>query len=129
MAIFGGIIVVLFIVLIALTNMTKTPGEYTNPITVEELQKENSKEKETFVYFYQTDCIYCKKTSPIVLPLAKEMNIDLKELNLQEDTAGWDEFNIEGTPTIVHFKNGKEINRLHGQQTEEVFREWFEENT
>lgn len=32
------------------------------------------------------------------------MDIDLKQLNLQEDTAGWDEFKIEGTPTIVYCK-------------------------
>lgn len=60
--------------------------------------------------------------------MAKDMNIDLKRLNLQEEITGWDIFNIEGTPTIVYFKDGQEVDRIQGLQTEEVFKKWFNKN-
>lgn len=124
----GGIIIVLFILIIVIDGMKKSSEEQNNEISTKALQKENSKKEDVIVYFYQTDCVYCKATSPIVIPMAEEMNIDLKKLNLQEDTKGWSEFEIEGTPTIIHFKDGQEVNRIYGQQKEEVFREWFEKN-
>lgn len=126
--VFSGIIIVLFITLVLLTNVSKEIGESKNQISVEKLEEEILMGKDYFVYFYQTDCIYCKATSPVVIPMAEEMNADMKEVNLQEDTSGWKKFNVEGTPTIIRFKEGQEISRIHGQRSEEDFRQWFEEN-
>ncbi|KHF27140.1 hypothetical protein LR68_04050 [Anoxybacillus sp. BCO1] len=61
------------------------------------------------------------------MPLAKEMGIDLKQFNLLEFEEGWDEYHIEATPTIVRFKNGKEVARIEGYYEEDVFRKWFEQ--
>lgn len=127
--IISGIVIVLFVFLAILENMQKPEANQENEISIEVLQKNITEQKEQFVYFYQTDCIYCKATSPIVIPLAEEMNVDLKQLNLQEETEGWEKFDIEGTPTIVHFKNGQEVDRIFGQKTKEEFQEWFERNS
>lgn len=55
------------------------------------------------------------------------MGIDLKQFNLLEFEEGWDEYHIEATPTIVHFKNGQEVARIEGYYEEDVFRKWFEQ--
>jgi thioredoxin-like negative regulator of GroEL len=126
--ILSGIIFTLFLLIILITTTNKNQETNEKEITTEELQKEISTQKEHFVYFYQTDCIYCKATSPIIIPMAEEMKIDLKKLNLQEDPAGWDEFHIEGTPTIIYYNNGKEVDRIFGQQTDVIFENWFKKH-
>ncbi|MEM5622051.1 thioredoxin family protein [Bacillus thuringiensis] len=47
--------------------------------------------------------------------MAKKLNIDMKMLNLEEEQNGWNLFKIQGTPTIVHYKDGKEIDRIEGE--------------
>lgn len=96
-----------------------------NYVSISELEHFLSGNKNIFVYFYQTDCIHCKNTTPTITSLTNELGIDLKVINLQEEPAGWKKFSIDGTPTIIHYKNGKESSRILGQETEEKFREFF----
>jgi thiol-disulfide isomerase/thioredoxin len=99
---------------------------YQNIILPDELDKKLENKETVTVYFYRSTCPHCKKTTPIVVPLAKEMGIDLKMFNLLEFEEGWDKYKIEGTPTIVHYVNGKEIKRIDGYREEAVFRDWFQ---
>lgn len=110
-------------------KITITTNNMQNEIKVNELQNNLLKKDEKLVYFYQTNCSYCKKVSPIIIPMAKELDIDMKTLNLEEEPNGWNLFNIEGTPTIIHYKNGKEIDRIEGEYKEEEFKIWFQKNT
>ena len=122
------IIVALFVALFFLTKSSDSDNLYNNSISFDQLKKSLANNENLLVYFYQTDCMYCKKTTPIVVPMAEKMGIDLKVFNLQEDISGWEQFDIKGTPTIVNYKNGKEFSRIHGQQSEEEFQKWFSEN-
>src|SRR5690606_23674975 len=81
---------------------------YQNIITPDKLEKKLAENKDVTVYFFKSDCPACMDTTPIIAPLAKEMNIDLVQFNLLEFDSGWDDYEIEFTPTIVHYKNGKE---------------------
>ncbi|MBY0599764.1 thioredoxin family protein [Bacillus bingmayongensis] len=130
MLIFGGIIIVLFAAILAVTNMetNKKESYYTNKISADEIRKNNEEKKEQTVYFYQTGCVHCEKVSPIVVPMAKDMNIDMKVIDILNDNPTWDEYKIEGTPTIIHFKDGKEVSRIHGEKPKETFEKWFKEN-
>lgn len=110
-------------------KITITTNNMQNEIKVNELQNNLLKKDEKLVYFYQTNCSYCKKVSPIIIPMAKELDIDMKTLNLEKEPNGWNIFNIEGTPTIIHYKNGKEIDRIEGEYKEEEFKIWFQKNT
>ncbi|MGG3756432.1 thioredoxin family protein [Bacillus anthracis] len=127
------IIITSLIIIISLTNKkeNKTTQEnyYQNQISVEELKNNLSNQEEKFIYFYQTDCHYCKKVSPIIVPMSKKMNFNMEVLNLQDQKEGWKEFKIEGTPTIIHYKYGKEINRIEGEYPKEEFEKWFKNNS
>lgn len=150
--IFLGIIVVLFVALALLTNTqnskkmsqnnpygkdTLNPEtvaqlndeNYQNLILPDELDKKLSDKEDVTVYFYQSTCVYCKQATPIVAPLAKEMGIDLVQFNLLEFENGWDDYGIKETPTIVQYKDGKEVARMSGLAEEEVYRQWFSENS
>lgn len=89
-------------------------------------EKLKNKENVT-VYFYSPTCGYCKQTSPIVVPLAEKMNINLYLFNLLEFNDSWDQYHIEGTPTIIHFNKGIEKGRMEGLSTLEDFKKWFSE--
>lgn len=101
---------------------------YQNLILPDELAKDLKNKEDKTVYFYSPECIHCQKTTPIVAPLAEEMGIDLVQYNLLEFKQGWDDYSIESTPTIVHFKNGKEEARIVGYNEKEVFKKWFEDH-
>ncbi|MBE7116702.1 MULTISPECIES: thioredoxin family protein [Bacillus] len=99
---------------------------YTNNINTKQLQEDITNKKDKIIYFYQTNCSYCSKVSPVLIPMASEMDINLQTLNLEKHQNGWNDFKIEGTPTIIHYQNGKEIDRLVGDNKSEVFKEWLE---
>ncbi|WP_409253242.1 thioredoxin family protein [Bacillus sp. SCS-153A] len=101
---------------------------YQNLILPEELEAKLANGEDVTVYFYSPTCSHCKVTTPIVAPMAEEMGIDLVQYNVLEFEQAWDQFNIEGTPTIIHFENGEETARIVSSQPEETFENWFNEN-
>jgi thioredoxin-like negative regulator of GroEL len=102
---------------------------YQNLILPDKLESLLDKKEDVTVYFYSPTCSHCQRTTPVVSPLAKDMNINLTQFNLLEFDNGWDQYGITETPTIVQYKAGKEVNRITGYQEKEVFEKWFEENT
>lgn len=133
MLIFGGIIIVLFAAIFAVTQMEKKnastdeKGYYSNKISLEDLNRNIEDKKEQTISFYQTSCVHCQKVSPIVVPLAKDLNVDMKVIDIENLNEPWDKYNIQGTPTIIHFKDGKEVSRISGEQSKDKFKEWFEQ--
>lgn len=102
---------------------------YQNIILPEELDKKIENGEDVTVYFHSPTCPHCVRTTPIVAPLAKDMGVDLVQYNLLEFEQGWNDYGIESTPTIVQYKDGKEVNRIVGYQEEPTFESWFNENT
>nr|WP_245350104.1 thioredoxin family protein [Cytobacillus eiseniae] len=102
---------------------------YQNLILPNKLEELLDNKEDVTVYFYSPTCSHCQRTTPVVSPLAKEMNLQLHQFNLLEFDHGWDDFGIKETPTIVQFKDGKEVNRITGYQDKEVFEEWFNQNS
>ncbi|MGE7887582.1 thioredoxin family protein [Bacillus cereus] len=110
------------------TTSTEQVNYYKNQITPEQLQEDLSNRKEKIVYFYKTTCPHCLRISPIVVPMAENMKINMQVLNLEEYKQGWDMFQIKGTPTIISYKDGKEVNRILGEQSLQTFQTWFKNN-
>ncbi len=102
---------------------------YQNIILPDELDKKLEAGEDVTVYFFSPTCPHCVRTTPVVAPLAKDMDVDLVQYNLLEFEQGWNDYGIESTPTIVQYKDGKEVNRIVGYQEEATFKDWFNENT
>ncbi|PLR77558.1 thiol reductase thioredoxin [Bacillus sp. V3-13] len=102
---------------------------YQNVILPEELEDKLANKEDVTVYFYSPTCPHCKRTTPIVTPLAEEMGIDLVQYNLLEFEDGWNDYNITETPTIVQYKDGEETARITGFKEEPEFEAWFNENS
>ncbi|AYA74942.1 thiol reductase thioredoxin [Bacillus sp. Y1] len=102
---------------------------YQNLILPEDLQTQIDNGDDMTVYFYSPTCPHCQRTTPIVAPLSEEMDINLVQYNLLEFEQGWDDYGIQETPTIVQYKDGKEVARIVGYHEEPEFESWFNENT
>ncbi|WAA12968.1 thioredoxin family protein [Fervidibacillus halotolerans] len=100
---------------------------YQNIILPDQLKSQLEEGETETVYFYSPTCSWCKKMTPIVVSVAKELSIDVKLYNVLEFEEGRDDYNIEGTPTIIHFKQGKEVARKVGYDEKENLRVWFEQ--
>src|SRR5699024_3384139 len=81
----------------------------------------------TTVYFFSADCVHCQRTSRVVVPLAEDNDIDLVQMNIMEFEDEKAEYDIEGTPTMVHFDNGNEVARIVGEHPEDEFQSFFDE--
>lgn len=99
---------------------------YQNIIVPEDLDAKLANGEDITVYYYSPTCVYCQKTTPVVVPIAEELGVDLKKMNLLEFDK-MDYYHIEGTPTIIHYENGEEVSRIVGEQPEENFRSFFKE--
>ncbi|WP_430787787.1 thioredoxin family protein [Virgibacillus flavescens] len=101
---------------------------YQNQILPDELSEKIESGEAVTVYFYDPTCPHCQRTTPELVPLADELGIDVKKLNVLEFKDAWNTYNIDGTPTLIHFENGEEQARISGGQTKETLRAFFKEN-
>lgn len=148
MGLIAGVIILVFVLLLVLQNLQHSKAlkdynpygkdnlnaptkdllkdkNYQNIILPEDLQARIDSGKPTTAYFFSPTCEYCKQTTPIVAPLSKDLGVDLVQYNLLEFNQGWQDYNIEATPTIVHFDGGKEVGRVVGYQTKPSFEKFF----
>ncbi|WP_407271641.1 thioredoxin family protein [Radiobacillus sp. PE A8.2] len=128
MIIFISIILVLFIALAFVVNYQNNNDPlYQNQISLDDLSDTLNNEEDVTVYFYSPTCEHCKVTTPVVVPLTEDLGIDMKKVNVLEYDAAWAQYDIEGTPTIIHFEDGEEAARISGSQPEASFRSFFED--
>lgn len=72
--------------------------------------------------YYSPGCGYCKMLDPVLDQLASEYAGRLKvgKINVDQNTTIASQYNITVTPTLIFFKDGKEINKLSGAQDKEA---------
>lgn len=77
------------------------------------------------VDFFATWCGPCKMLAPVVEELATEYEGKAKIAKLDVDQAPHvaGEFGVQSIPTIILFKDGKEVDRMIGFQGKEVLKE------
>lgn len=148
LAIFGGIIVVLFAAIIVLTNMSNKDKlkdnpydkedlrqstidllgdkNYQNIILPEPLEEKIASGEPVFAYLFSPECGYCMQMTPKLMPIAEEFDIQIDQLNVLEYQDQGPKYNLEGTPTLIYFNDGEEVTRLYGDYDKETIREFFE---
>lgn len=147
LAIFGGVIVILFGVMILLTNMSNKSKLENNPYgkddlrqsTIDQLNDENYqniilpddlKEKiatgePVFAYLFSPECEYCKRMTPKLMPIADELGVHIDQLNVLEFPEQWNIYGLDATPTLIYFNEGQEVTRMVGDYDKETIYEFF----
>ncbi len=101
---------------------------YQNIILPDELKKKLEKKEDVTVYFFSPECAHCMNTTPELIPAAKKVGVDVYQFNLLEFKDGYNQYNVEYTPTLMHFKAGEEHASLVGEQTQDDIEAWLKEN-
>ncbi|MBM7097630.1 thioredoxin family protein [Bacillus sp. H-16] len=97
---------------------------YDNIILPDELDEKIENEEDFTVYYFSPACQACNQVSPVIIPMADEKDIDLHLFNLLEFDNGFSQFGIDGTPTLIHYENGEEVERIYGAADQPTY-EWF----
>lgn len=80
------------------------------------------------VDFWADWCMPCKMFEPVFKELANEMkDIKFGKLNVDKNQKIAEEHRIMSIPTIIIFKNGKEVKRLIGFQPKERLKKEIQE--
>lgn len=148
--IIGSIIVVLFAAVIVLTNVSNKnkissannpygdkdlkqetidqldDKNYQNIMLPDELKAKIEAGEAVNAYFFSPICVHCQAFTPVLMPIAKELNINIAQLNVYEYEDLWNEYNIEATPTFIRFENGKEVTRFVGALEEADLRAFLD---
>ncbi len=94
---------------------------------IEEINfKEEVKEGITLVDFYATWCGPCRMLHPVLEKLASTRSeIDYKQIDVDNAPNISKEYGVMSIPTLILFKDGKEISKNVGYMTEEEITEWI----
>lgn len=84
----------------------------------------------TLVDFYTDGCGPCKMLAPVLDKLAAEISgvAKIVKVNAQEAPTLAREFKIMAVPTLILFKDGKEVKQTMGFKEKEELRSFIEEN-
>lgn len=76
------------------------------------------------VDFWASWCGPCKMMGPVIDQLAQEMTGDMVfgKLNVDENNTMSAAFNISSIPTLVVFKDGKEVHRISGAMPKDALK-------
>ena len=103
-------------------------NEKTKPRSFFDLIK--TSEKPILVDFYADWCGPCKMVSPAIEKVAKDFSgkIMTVKINVDKSQAAAAKYMIRSIPTIMLFKNGKDVMRLTGAQPYEVIKAEVQKN-
>ncbi|MBT9284019.1 MULTISPECIES: thioredoxin family protein [Bacillus] len=120
-------ILIIFCSLIAVASniYQKKDNLYAGQATTNEVRNAIKDQNHVFVYYYQINCLHCKRVSPYLIPMGKRINGKFLILNIEGDQKSWESYKINQTPTLVVYKNGRETNRIEGEQTKNKYKNFF----
>lgn len=121
----GVVIVVVFIFrTIAMAKMKKTPmvADHEKVLTLTETNfQQKTKGKVVLVDFWATWCAPCRMMAPVLNDVASELNGNshVGKVDIQQYQSLANQFKVRSIPTLILFKNGKEVNRFVGIKSKE----------
>ncbi|HJZ49478.1 MAG TPA: thioredoxin [Roseiflexaceae bacterium] len=82
----------------------------------------------TVVDFWAPWCPHCRVIGPILTELAAEYagRVTIAKLNADEEQRWMVELGVQGLPTLIIFKDGREVERLLGARPKRHYQERFD---
>ena len=92
-------------------------ADHANILTLTDTNfQQQTKNKVVLVDFWAEWCAPCKMMAPVLNDLADELsgNSHVGKLNIEQYQSMAQKFNVRSIPTLILFKNGKELKRFVG---------------
>ena len=121
----GVVIVAIFIFrTIAMAKIKNTPlvADHAKVLTLTEQNfQQQTKNKVVLVDFWATWCAPCRMMAPVLNDVATELNGNshVGKVDIQQYQSLANQFKVRSIPTLILFKNGKEVNRFVGIKSKE----------
>lgn len=82
----------------------------------------------TLVDFYADWCGPCRMLTPILEKVAGEMEgrVSFAKLDIDSEQKSASQFQVTSVPTLILFKDGKEVNRLVGLRDEQGIKDFIQ---
>ena len=75
------------------------------------------------VDFYADWCGPCKRMTPVLCSLSEEFsNVTFIKVNIDDNKSIADRYGVKSIPTLIFFKDGKEVERTVGKKGKNVLR-------
>ncbi|MFH1831372.1 MAG: thioredoxin family protein [bacterium] len=104
-----------------------TSTEQTNvkALTTALFEESVKSEKLTVVKFWASWCKACEQMAPAYEKVATELkdSVNFYQVNVDEETSLAEKHEIKGIPTILFFKDGKQLDKITKALTEEELKE------
>ena len=124
------IIIAQFVIILALVAFSgktysqkteKAAEEKVKIITDQEFDK-TIKKGITLIDFWATWCGPCRRQAPIVEEIANEVSKKIKigKLDIDKNKIAASTYSVRNIPTLIIFKDGKEVKRLVGLQDKQT---------
>ena len=112
------------LVLVARSKMKNTPVVEDNDDIIKLTDKNfdhQTKNKVVLVDFWADWCVPCRMMAPILNDLAGDLNGNayVGKVDVEQNRELAQKHNVRNIPTMVLFKNGKEVNRFVGVKTKD----------
>lgn len=80
--------------------------------------------------FYSDSCVPCKRMTPVIGDIEddNEGKLSVYKVNINFDAEVAEEYGVQSVPTLVLFKDGKELARQTGTVRKDALSQWLTDN-
>ncbi len=106
-------------------------SEYVKELNTQDVSEQNLKEAGTmFVDFWAPWCGPCRMVGPVVEQLAEDMagKLSFGKINIDENADAAMRYGVVSIPTMILFKDGKEVERIVGARNKSYLSQVIERN-
>lgn len=106
-------------------------SEYVKELNTQDVSEQNLKEAGTmFVDFWAPWCGPCRMVGPVVEQLAEDMagKLSFGKINIDENADAAMRYGVVSIPTMILFKDGKEVERIVGARNKSYLSQAIERN-
>ncbi len=119
--IFGGIIGIFFGVI------QKKETDLFNEISIEEYNEKVADKKDFILYIHSPTCSHCLDFKPKLNKIIKKKHLTVFGMDMSKEENRADNLVKDGTPVLIIFKGGEEVNRQIGDKTEKETLEFLKD--
>lgn len=119
--IFGGIIGIFFGVI------QKKETDLFNEISIEEYNEKVAGKKDFILYIHSPTCSHCLDFKPKLNKIIKKKHVTVFGMDMSKEENRADNLVKDGTPVLIIFKGGEEVNRQIGDKTEKETLEFLKD--